>query len=115
MMVNAQAATARRAIKASSVGTSRLAERVRGLHELPELRAGKRTREGIALGEENAAVAQVLHLLDVLDAFGEDLHAHAVCQFDQRLDDRRGIALRSNGIDEHLVDLDAVSAELEKV
>jgi hypothetical protein len=42
----------------------------------------------------NAEIAQMNDLLETLDT-GDNLHAHAVSQIDQRLDDRRRIAVNS--------------------
>ena len=54
-------------------------------------------------------------LLEILHALGDDFHAHVVSQIDQRLDDRRRIAIDADGVDKHLVDLDDIDAELEHV
>ena len=56
-----------------------------------------------------------MHLLESLDALGHHIHAHVVREIDQRLDDGGGVAVGADGIDEHLVDLDDVDAELEHV
>src|SRR5213078_4492847 len=64
----------------------------------------QRTRQGrgerVALGKQNSALAQIFHLAEILDAFGDDLHPHAACELDEGFNDRRRIALRSDGIDE---------------
>src|SRR5207342_2895625 len=52
-------------------------ERMGGFEELPEHRPGQRRRKCVALGKENAPVAQIFHLFKILDPLGEDFHVHA--------------------------------------
>src|SRR5688572_5424261 len=68
-------------------------ERMGCFQELAEQRAGQRGRECVALRKKNSPLAQIFHLVKVLDPLGVNLHAHAVCKLDQSFDDRRRVAL----------------------
>ena len=83
--------------------------------QLQERCARQGRREHIALRPADAAFAQMLHLLEGLHTLGDDLHPHVAREAHQRLDDRRGISFSIKSIDEHLVDLDEIDAELEHV
>ena len=96
-------------------GRSERRLRIGGVQQFEERGTRQRRREHVALRLADAAFAQVLHLLEGLDPLGDDLHAHVAPEADQRLDDRGRIAFGADRIDEHLVDLDEVDAELEHV
>ena len=76
---------------------------------------GKRWRKDKALRRTDAVVAQVDDLLEILHALGDDLHPQIAREIHQRLDDRLRMRLGADRIDEHLVDLDDVDAELEDI
>ena len=78
-------------------------------------RARQRRREHIALRRADAALAQRNHLLERLDALGDDVHAHVARKIDQGFDDGHRGGFVPERVDEHLVDLDDVDAELEHV
>src|SRR6185312_2700038 len=90
-------------------------DRVDRLDQLQEGAARQGRREDVALRRANADFAQVHDLLEVFHTFGNDVHAHVVGEVDQSLDDGGRVAVGADGIDEHLVDLDDVDAELEHV
>src|SRR5581483_2010521 len=75
----------------------------------------QRRGKDVALRRAHAELAQVHDLLEVLHAFRNHVHAHVVREVDQGLDDGGRIAVGADGVDEHLVDLDDVDAELEDV
>src|SRR5581483_3433766 len=54
-------------------------------------------------------------LFKTLDTFGDDFHAHVVGEVDQCFDDAHRIVVAADGVDENLVDLDDVDAELQHV
>src|SRR5262245_26334372 len=90
-------------------------KRVGGVEQLEERRQRQRRRKHVALRQADALVAQMCHLLEAFNALGHDVHAHAAGQLDERIDDRRRVALGADGIDEQLVDLDDVDAELQQI
>ena len=55
------------------------------------------------------------HLLEALDALRDHVHPRVLREVDERSDDGVGVAVGAERIDEHLVDLDDVDAELEHV
>src|SRR5262249_57107182 len=58
---------------------------------------------------------QMHNLLEILDALGNHIHAHVARKIDKCLDDGRRIAISTDGIHEHLVNLDDINTELQHV
>src|SRR5204863_10199166 len=50
----------------------------------------------------DAALAQVLHLLERLDPLGNEIQAHVAPERDEGVDDGGGMAFGSDRVDEHL-------------
>lgn len=59
--------------------------------------------------------AQTRGLLDILHAFGGDLDPQAMTERGDRLDDRLGLGVVANLLEETLVDLDAVERERTQI
>src|ERR1700754_477392 len=62
--------------------------RVDRLDQLDERRSRQRRREYEALRRADAVIAQIHHLLEMLHAFSDDLHAQVARKVHQGLDDR---------------------------
>src|SRR5262245_50245261 len=90
-------------------------QRVNCFDELKERGYRKRRGEYVALRGAHAKRPQVHHLFEILDAFGDHIHAHVARKVDERFDDGGGIAIGADSIHEDLVDLDDVDPELEHV
>src|SRR4029077_4897029 len=71
--------------------------------------------EDVSLRQTHAERAQVHHLLEIFDAFGDHIHAHVARKIDQGFDNGCRVAIGADGIHEYLVDLDDVDAKLEHV
>ena len=93
----------------------RLLHRIDCLNQLQKRRCRKRRRKNMPLSRLYPELAQENYLFEALHSFRNDIHAHVASESNQCFDDRDRVAVRSDGIDEDLVDLDEVGAQLEDI
>ena len=96
----------RSAVQASGSQRVELATRMQaGVRASRELFGIERARDGVALGDVAADVAQLLEDLLALDTFGDDFETEVVSEVDRRSDDHLVLLVDEHVGDEALVDL----------